>query len=83
MAAVAVQRTTMRWITGDDEVEATGWADLATKIKAPAAKKGASSDRQRLALLNYLGRQGWELVSQQRAPALATGTWTFKRRVKK
>jgi hypothetical protein len=79
-AAVVVQRVTIRWITGDDEVGATSWEDLGTKLKAPAAKKGASEAVRKLKVLNFLGKQGWELVSQQEA---ASSVWTFKRKVKK
>jgi hypothetical protein len=70
-------------MNGDDEVEASGWEDLATKIKAPAAKKGATPDAHRMKVLNHLGRQGWELVSHHKLDGNGTAVWTFKRRVKK
>src|SRR5262249_18973004 len=31
-------RTRVRWVTGDGEVEATSWEELASKLKAPEAK---------------------------------------------
>jgi hypothetical protein len=84
MAPLAVARIRATWITGDDEVEATSWADLATKIKAPAAKKGATAAAQKMKVLNHLGEQGWELVSyHQRGSISGSDVWTFKRRVKK
>jgi hypothetical protein len=86
MAAVAVQRETVVWITEDEEVRATSWEDMATKIKAPAAKKNLTADGHKFRVLNRLGAEGWELVSHQRpdGPALrASESWTFKRKVTK
>jgi hypothetical protein len=84
--------TTVRWALGDTEVEAKGWDDMAEKLKAPG-KEGAG---QRLRVLNALGADGWELVTQQTGtgPFLptepgargfspgATTTLLFKRRVR-
>jgi hypothetical protein len=71
----------IRWITADDEIEAKSWEELGTKIKAPAAKKGAKTEVHRMKVLNYLGSQGWELVSNQSETALSS-VLTFKRKVK-
>jgi hypothetical protein len=79
---VAVARVTVSWITGNDEVEATSWNDLAAKMKAPQAKKGASAAAQNMKVMNHLGSQGWELVSPQQETVRST-IWTFKRKAKK
>jgi hypothetical protein len=71
---VRVAATTVRWVTGEGETEADGWEGLATKMKAPAAAKGATPVAHKLKLLNHLGAQGWELVSS------TTTVMTFKRK---
>jgi hypothetical protein len=83
MAARAAQ-TTIRWITADEEVETTGWDALATKMNAPAAKKGATESSHRLRVLNRLGAEGWEMVAHHPSELSAGAeTWTFKRKVQK
>jgi hypothetical protein len=75
LAAALARRTVVKWTTGDDELDGTGWDDLATKLKMPAAKDGKPISKVKV--LNHLGSEGWELVS-------STGTvMTFKRKVKK
>jgi hypothetical protein len=75
VAAKAAARVTVKWATGDDEIDAADWADLATKIKMPAAKDGKPATKMKV--LNHLGSEGWELVSSTAA------LMTFKRKVKK
>jgi hypothetical protein len=88
----------IRWTTGEGEIEAKSWTELAEKLKTPPFKKDASATLQRIQLLNYLGGEGWEMVGQQgttspaslaargeRGPAstiAGSGTWTFKRRAR-
>ena len=88
----------IRWTTGEGEIEAKSWAELGEKLKAPPFKKDASTTLQRIQLLNYLGNEGWELVSHQGTTTSAafgpadragpatmisgSGTWTFKRRAR-
>jgi hypothetical protein len=81
--------TPVTWVTGDDEMKAKSWEDLATKMKLPAPKKEMSEAAHRMRVLNYLGRQGWELVSSQQsetssfASAAGNSVWTFKRKAAK
>jgi len=73
---------TVRWITVEEEMEAKDWEDMATKLKAPAARKDAKDVTHKLRVFNQLGANGWELVGQSSGSTSgATGTWTFKRRV--
>ena len=59
-----VRQTMIRFATAEGEVEAASWQELATKLKAPEPKSGGTSAAsQRLRVLNYLGSQGWEVVS--------------------
>jgi hypothetical protein len=83
VAGVAIAQVSIRWVTGDDEIEATSWEDLGAKIKAQPAKKGASPEAHKMKVLNFLGSQGWEMVSnQQEILSSAGSTLTFKRKVK-
>lgn len=66
----------MTWVTGDGETEGESWDDLAAKLKAPAAKD-AKPAASKVKLLNYLGDQGWELVSSDGS------VMTFKRKATK
>jgi hypothetical protein len=79
-AARAVPRVSVRWVTPDDELDATGWEDLAKKMKLPPGKKDASEAVHRLRVLNSLGSAGWELVGQRQEASSADEVWTFKRR---
>jgi hypothetical protein len=72
---VRMPATKVSWVTGEGETEADGWEGLATKMKAPAAAKGATPVAHKLKLLNHLGAQGWELV------ASTPTVMTFKRKV--
>jgi hypothetical protein len=77
-----VPQTAVRWITVEEEIEATSWEDLAAKLKARGARKDADIQTHKLRVLNQLGADGWELVGQSSAAtSSATGIWTFKRRV--
>ena len=80
-AQPALPRLAVRWVTGDGEIVASSWEELATKLKAPEAKPSATTPvAHRLRVLNHLGSQGWELVSVGMG---TTSPWVFKRRVAK
>jgi hypothetical protein len=79
-AQAPVARTVVRWVTADGEIDAASWEDLAGKLKAPAAKPGATPLAHKLRVLNHLGSQGWELVSTGTS---TTSGWIFKRRTSK
>jgi hypothetical protein len=71
----------IRWISGDGEIVASSWEELASKLKASAAKPGAATPVvHKLRVLNHLGSQGWEMVS---AGTSNTSPWVFKRKVAK
>jgi hypothetical protein len=55
---------TVRWISGDGEVEAKSWSELAEKLRASRFKKDGSAAYQKIQILNYLGSEGWELMEQ-------------------
>ena len=72
------------WATADEEVEADGWADLATKLKAPAAKKEGSDLLHQLRAFNRLGADGWEVYEHERPAGgfgSTTESWLLKRRL--
>jgi hypothetical protein len=81
--AAKAARVMVRLVTADDEIDASSWDDLATKLKAPAAKKGATAASHKLRVLNHLGRQGWELVPVNDPERLASSVMLFKRKVTK
>jgi hypothetical protein len=64
---------TIRWTTGQAEVEVKDWIELADKLKATGPKKGLSATGQKIHMFNFLGGEGWELVGQQGgSPLLST-----------
>jgi hypothetical protein len=72
------------WSTADEEVEADGWDDWATRHNAPPAAKKESSETQRqLRVFNRLGDEGWEAYEREQTASLSptTTTWSFKRRL--
>jgi hypothetical protein len=72
------------WSTADEEVEADGWDDLATKLKArPAAQKERSETRRQLRVFNRLGDDGWDVYERGQTAGFSpiTTTWSFKRRL--
>jgi hypothetical protein len=78
----AVPQVTVVWSTSQEEVKATGWEDLADKLKAPAAKKDGSPTMHRLRTFDRLGQDGWEVIEHtEKAGFTNTGTWAFKRRL--
>jgi hypothetical protein len=80
--APRIAEPTLRWVTGDADVEAQGWDDLATKLKMSSAKKAATPAGRKVQVLNYLGSDGWELVGVNGGTTpTAASIWTFKRRV--
>lgn len=81
--APAPARIAIRLVTADEEMGATDWDDLATKLKAPEAKKDATELVHRLRVLNYLGEKGWELVAHEKPDTSGTTVWTFKRKAGK
>ncbi|HKB00908.1 MAG TPA: hypothetical protein VKD90_01755 [Gemmataceae bacterium] len=81
-AAGRTAEPTLRWVTGETEIEAKGWEELATKLKAAAAKKDGTTIGRRVQVMNHLGSEGWELVSTTAGTtATAAAVWTFKRRL--
>jgi hypothetical protein len=82
-APVAVPRMTLQWSTGDEDVQATSWDDLATKMKIPQATKDAKTPASKMKVINYLGSQGWEMVSHHEPITSGPTVWTFKRKVAK
>jgi len=86
--AQPAQMETIRLTTGDEEIEVTSWEDLATKLKAPEGKKDSTATMHKMRVINFLGDQGWELVSctQTSSPIASIGSmgsWSFKRKVTK
>jgi hypothetical protein len=76
-------RTTITWITADEEVETTGWEEMAKKLKAPAGKKKASEASHKLRVLNRLGADGWEVIAHRPSESFSGAeVWLFKRKVK-
>lgn len=82
--APAARPVAVRWVTAEEEVEAAGWEDLGTKMKAPPAKKDTTESAHRVRVLSYMGSQGWELVAISRTGTSVSSpeTWTFKRKAK-
>jgi len=77
-------QTTVLFIATEHEVEGKSWEDLATRLKATAAKKTAQEATHRLRVFNRLGADGWELVGHQGGESIPTEeVWTFKRKVAK
>jgi len=73
------------WNVPDEAVSAKSWRELAEKVKAPVAiEKPNETTRatERIAIvavLNHLGKQGWELVSHNSDNSQET--YVFKRRI--
>ena len=85
LAAVTEQAQRTRQRRRGEELEAATWEEMAQKLKAPDPKKEATETSHRVRVLNQLGSQGWELVSNS-SPASSFGgttSWTFKRKVTK
>jgi hypothetical protein len=77
-----VPKTSVRLTTTEEEIECNDWAELADKLKAPAAKNADSPAMQKLRVLNRLGSDGWEIVEHVGTDGLAgTASWILKRRV--
>ena len=81
-AELNIQRGLQRFVTGDEEINARSWEELADKLKAPTPKKEGTPSVHKLRVLNRLGADGWELAEHLGTDG-TTGmaTWTFKRRV--
>src|SRR5262245_13970069 len=47
-----VRQDTPHWVTAEEDIEADNWADLATRLKAPAAKKAATEESHKLRVFN-------------------------------
>src|SRR5436305_1556281 len=69
-----------KWVPSRGAVEAEDWEGLASKLKAPAAEKGAKGLTHQLRVMDALGKQGWE-VAMYRDGSQITEIWTFKRRI--
>src|SRR5262245_13140944 len=81
-AAPAPVEVTIRFATGDEEVTAKSWEELAEKLKAAAAKKEGTPTVHKLRVLNKLGADGWELAEHTGTDGTAgTANWVFKRRL--
>jgi hypothetical protein len=73
---------TLRWSTGDEEIQADSWEQLAEKLKAPASKKEPTPTVHKLRVLNRLGADGWEIAEHTGTDGtVGTATWVFKRRI--
>jgi hypothetical protein len=75
----------VHWVTADEDIEAASWEDMATKLKAPAARKNASESSVKLRVFNRLGEDGWELAwheGRESRSGAGADVWTFKRRVR-
>jgi hypothetical protein len=70
----------VRWATGEEEIETNGWEDLANRLKAPAPKKESSSIVHKLRVLNALSAAGWELVDSPGPEPRDEYIWSFRRR---
>jgi hypothetical protein len=80
--APVAPETTIRFATGDEEVTAKTWEELADKLKAPAAKKEGTPTVHKLRVLNRLGADGWELAEHIGTDGtIGTANWVFKRRL--
>ena len=78
---VAPAPVTVRWATGDEDVRADGWGQLAEKLKAPAPKGEATPTVHKLRVFNRLGADGWELAQHTGTDGMVgTATWIFRRR---
>jgi len=73
---------TVRWATGEEEVQAESWEQLAEKLKAPAAKKEGTATVHKLRVFNRLGADGWEVAEHTGTDGtVGTATWLLKRRL--
>jgi hypothetical protein len=80
--APGITKVKLVWTTADEEVEADGWDDLATKLKAPPAKKEGSDAMHQMRALNRMGADGWEVYEHLTPNGFQrTITWAFKRRL--
>jgi hypothetical protein len=80
--APAPVEVTIRFATGDEEVTAKSWEELAEKLKTAAAKKEGTPTVHKLRVLNKLGADGWELAEHTGTDGTAgTANWVFKRRL--
>jgi hypothetical protein len=75
--------TTIRWTTGEEEVEVQEWSELGDKLKAPAPKKESPQSVHRLRVLNKLSADGWEMLDRPlgESRAFSATGWSFRRRV--
>jgi hypothetical protein len=76
-----VTKTTVRWTTGDDEVEAEDWSDLAKKLKVGEPKRQGTPSMYKLRLLNHLSAEGWEQVPSPIMESSGANVWQFRRKV--
>lgn len=61
----------IRWTTVKEEVQLKGWGEMADHLKAVVKKEGSASFL-RLQVLNALGSEGWEIVSEQSGSTVVT-----------
>ena len=72
----------LSWTSASEEVQGEDWAELGAQLKVKF-KGGESVTQTRIAVLNHLGGQSWELVSHaiRSTEKTSSETYTFKRRV--
>jgi len=75
--------TTIKWTTGEEEVEVQEWSQLGDKLKAPAPKKENPQAVHKLRVLNKLSADGWEMLDRPlgESRAFSATGWSFRRRV--
>jgi hypothetical protein len=75
--------TSIRWTTGEEEIEVQEWSDLADKLKAPAPKKESPPSVHKLRVLNKLSADGWEMLDRSLADTRTPfgSVISFRRRV--
>lgn len=76
-----VTKTTVRWTTGEEEIEGEDWADLAKKLKVTEPKRQAGPSVYKLRLLNHLSSEGWEQVSSPIMESTGSNVCQFRRKV--
>jgi hypothetical protein len=76
-----VTKIDIRWATGDEEIQAESWDDLARKLKAAEPKREATATVHKMRVLNRLSADGWEIVERPVLEAGGTGTWQYRRKL--
>ena len=69
----------LSWTSASEEVQGEDWAELGAQLKVKF-KGGESVTQTRIAVLNHLGGQSWELVSHAIRSTEKTSAGTISRR---